>query len=492
MKLIKLGLVTAALMLCGSAEAKVEVKIVRGERDTVYSNKHYIVGVTNPGNRAFVNGQKVKVYKTGSFGAELILKEGDNNVVVTADDGLGEDVKEFNVFYNPNRPERLVTSRQARKEFEKEKLRARNHNAVSKAGAYLQYGDGDDRLGGSKMGYVDEGIVFKVVGEKGDLYKVQLSQNRYAFIDKDYLEATDEEVEIVNTGSWRVSNKGDYDQVYISLPKRLPYHYWSELDPTCICVDVYGAMDNSNWMTQSYDTEMIKYVDFRQVESDVYRVIIKLKDEYAWGYSVGYSGTNLVINVNHAPELTVKGLVVGLDAGHGGKYAGAVSASGLKEKDVNLSIVKEVKALLEAKGAKIVMSRDGDQAPTMGERKQIFKDARVDLMISVHNNSGGSPLAEMGSCTAYKHVSDRALAVAMQKRLLELGHKDFGVIGNFNFSLNSPTEYPNVLLEVLFMSSLPEEEKLADPVYIKKIAKQVVLALEDYLAEVKATKKTKK
>ena len=489
MKCFRLGLLAMSVMLCGNIQAKVDLKIVRGERDTVYSKTHYVVGVTNPGNRAIVNGERVKVYKTGSFGAEVQLKEGLNRISVIVDDGLGENNKEFNVFYSTNRPEKLMTSRQAKKDFERNKFKNRNFNAVSKAGAYLQYGDGDDRLGGSKMGFVTEGIVFKVVGEKGGLYKVQLSQNRYAYMDKDYLEPTEEDVETVNTGSWRVSNKGEYDQVYISLPKRLPYHYWTELDPTRICIDVYGAMDNSNWMTQYFDTEMIEYVNFNQVESDVYRVIIKLKDKYSWGYSVDYSGTNLVINVNHAPNPEIKGLVVGLDAGHGGKYPGAISASGITEKEVNLSIINEIKALLEAKGAKVVLSRDGDQGPTMGERKKIFKEAGVDLMISVHNNSGGSPLAEMGSCTAYKHVSDRALAVAMQKRLVELGHKNFGVIGNFNFSLNSPTEYPNVLLEVLFMSSLPEEEKLADDEYRKKIAKQVVLALEDYLNDVKASRK---
>ena len=489
MKYLKSSLMLGAILMCGSAQAAVDLKIVRGERDTVYQQKHYIVGVTNPGNKAKVNGENVKVYKTGSFGAEVMLKEGANKIEVIVEDGIGQVEKYIDVFYTKNRPKKSVTREQVLKEIDSNTLKERKFYAKSKKGAYLQYGDGDDRLGGSKMGFVDENIVFKVVGEKGGLYKVQLSQNRYAFMDKDYLEITDETTEVVNTGSWRVSNKGDYDQVYIGLPKRLPYHYWSELDPTRICIDVYGAMDNSNWMTQSFNTGMIEYVDFNQVDSDVYRVIIKLKEKYSWGYSVSYSGTNLVINVNHAPELAIKGMVIGLDAGHGGKNPGAYGPSGLKEKDVNLSMIKEVKALLEAKGAKIVMSREDDEAPSMGERKKIFKDAGIDLMISIHNNSGGSPLVEMGSCTAYKHVSDRALAVAMQKRLVELGHKDFGVIGNFNFSLNSPTEYPNVLLEVLFMSSLPEEEKLADKEYHKKVAKQVVLALEDYLKEVKASKK---
>lgn len=491
MKYSKLGLLAVAMMICGTSQAEVALKIARGERDTVYQKKHYVVGVTNPGNKATVNGTQVKVYKTGSFGAELELKEGVNTISVVVNGGAEQKEKTFDVFYATERPKRLVSMEQAKKELEKSTLKERDFYAKSKQGAYLQYGDGDDRLGGSKMGYVDADIVFHVVGEKGGLYKVQLSQNRYAFMEKDYLEPTNEVTEEVNTGSWHVSNKGKYDQVSISLPKRLPYHYWSELDPSRICVDVFGAMDNSNWMTQSGDTEMIDYVDFKQVDSDVYRVIIKLKQEYSWGYSIGYNGSNLTIAVKHAPNPTLKGLVVGLDAGHGGQYPGAISASGMTEKEVNLALINEVKALLEAKGAKVVMSRDGDQGPSMSERKKTFKDANVDLMISIHNNSGGSPLTEMGSCTTYKHISNRALAAKMQNRLLELGHRNFGLIGNFNFSLNSPTEYPNVLLEVLFMSSLPEEEKLADTEYRKKIAKQVVLGLEDYLKDVRNSQSKK-
>ena len=54
--------------------------------------------------------------------------------------------------------------------------------------------------------------------------------------------------------------------------------------------------------------------------------------------------------------------------------------------------------------------------------------------------------------------------------MLSLGLADFGLTGNFNFSLNSPTEYPNALVEVLFMSSLAEEELLADPDYRKQLA----------------------
>ena len=73
--------------------------------------------------------------------------------------------------------------------------------------------------------------------------------------------------------------------------------------------------------------------------------------------------------------------------------------------------------------------------------------------------------------------------------MLELGVPDFGLTGNFNFSLNAPTEYPNALVECLFMSSLPDEEMIADPATHKRIAEKVVAGLEEYLQNVKKSRK---
>ena len=41
---------------------------------------------------------------------------------------------------------------------------------------FLEYGLGEDRLGGAKMGYVDSNIVIKVVDSVNGKYKVQLSK----------------------------------------------------------------------------------------------------------------------------------------------------------------------------------------------------------------------------------------------------------------------------------------------------------------------------
>lgn len=345
-------LLLTSLLLTASAfnmSAEIPFKVLRGGQDTVYNQNHVLICQTSPSNLAVIGEQQVKVYYTGTFGTQLTLKEGDNTIEITLFQGKVREIKKLNIFYSTNKPvqkEKTYTMEQVRKMADESTLHERMLYATTLEGAYLQYGDGGDRLGGSKINFIDADIVVKVVGAIGDLYKVELSQNRYAFIPMEYLKLSETETKVVNTSSWYVNNTGKYDKVRISLPARLPYTSFTKLDPTTICIDIFGAMCNSNWITQMVNLQSIDYVDFEQRESDIMRVIIKLKEKYLWGYSINYEGTNLVINVKHTPELTLKGLKVGLDAGHGGPSSpGAISITGIKEKDVNLQLVYMVKQL---------------------------------------------------------------------------------------------------------------------------------------------------
>lgn len=463
------------------------LKITQGKRESTTNAQHTVVGVTDPGNKAFINGKEVHVYKTGSFGDIVTLNEGDNTITITTKNTTESNNQTINITYK-NIDRTAVTSNTP--------IAKPKTNPISPAlniktlpDAYLQFGDGSDRLGGSKMGYINAEIPLKAIGQNDKLYLVQLSKNRVAYIPKEYTAETLERAETDNSGSWSISQANNTDRISITLPTRHAYQSWTQLDPTTICVDIFGITNNSNWITQRGDLGMIEYVDWSQVDSDILRVIIKLKDKYSWGYSIGYEENNLVINVKHCPSLRLKDLTIGLDAGHGGKYPGAIGASGLKESFVNLDIVQRIKQILEKKGAKVILSRDSDVDITMAQRKQIFLDGKIDLMMSIHNNAGGSPIKEMGTSTYYKSITNRDLAQCVLNRMLDLDVRNFGLTGNFNFSLNAPTEYPNLLLEALFMSSLSEEEKLADPNFRQRIAEQTVKGIEDYLKLVKQSKK---
>lgn len=357
---------------------------------------------------------------------------------------------------------------------------------------YLNYGLGTDRLGGSKMSRITDGILLEAVGKTGGMYKVRLSKNRTAYIPEDCVEQAPEGMlphqSLVEAWSVRGNDKGDV--VTISLSERLPFATFQMTDPSRICVDIFGAVANTSWITQIPDTwNVISHVDYEQIEEDIFRVILTLRNDQHWGHSVSYNGTSMVIRVKKQPELTLRGMHIALDAGHGGESCGAVGTTGCNEKDINLAIVKELKSALESRGAKITLTRDGDYDVSMNDRLLLLRKADPDLLISIHCNAGGSPFTGKGTSTYYRHIGFRPLSTSILSRVLTLGVNNFGNIGSFNFALSSPTEYPNVLVETLFMSSPEDEARLMDPEFRTDLVKQIVKGLEDFLRETKKNSK---
>jgi len=357
-------------------------------------------------------------------------------------------------------------------------------------GAYLNEGWGGDRLGGSKINMLDSGICMQVIGKIDALFKVRLGTNHSAYIPESVVEVLPDGYYAPTSlsGAWTVSRSGKFDVINIPLPARHPYTIYQEAEPNRLVVDLYGVVCNSNWITHGINLKEIKRVDLRQVAPEVLRFIIDLHDKSPWGYKVEYSGNNLTIKIKHKPDLSKvaegdwSGLTFAVDAGHGGEESkGAVGPSGYIEQHQNLAMSYMLKEILEKRGAKVVLTRPRNKNVSMDDRKKVVNDNSADLLISIHCNAGGNPLKVGGSSTYYKHIGYRPLSTAILTRLLELPVQNFGNIGHFNFSLNAVTECPNALVETLFISSLADEELLADPAFQRKMMEKVAQGVEDFL-----------
>ena len=75
-----------------------------------------------------------------------------------------------------------------------------------------------------------------------------------------------------------------------------------------------------------------------------------------------------------------------LDAGHGGYDKGAVSPYGY-EKDFALDVARDLKPLLEAKGLKVIMTRDSDIFVPLELRARIANAAKDAVFVSIHFNA---------------------------------------------------------------------------------------------------------
>lgn len=354
--------------------------------------------------------------------------------------------------------------------------------------SHLLFGLGTDRLGGAKIGYVDSAVQLNIIGKVDKLYKVKLSKTRTAYIDDDAVDFlpkgtfTPESL----TNRWTVYGDSAYDYVQLGLSVKLPYQGFQLINPSRIVVDVFGATNNTNWITQLENVKEIKNVYYEQVEDGIFRITIELKHTQHWGYSIYYKGNILTIRVKHQPkDLSLNKLTIAVDAGHGGSNTGAGGPTGSSEKMITLAISLKLQKALEAQGAKVIMTRTTERFFDNKERILFYRDSTPDLLVSIHLNSSEDPITVTGTSTFYRYIGFKNLSHAIYKRMLELGLNDMGNNGSFNFMLNSPTEYPNALVETLFLSNPEDEMKILDEGFQQQVADKIVRGIQDFLNDCK-------
>lgn len=353
----------------------------------------------------------------------------------------------------------------------------------------LSYGLGEDRLGGAKMGYIDTNVLLRVIDSTKEMYSVQLSKYHTAYIDKAYCkpDSAQKEKPFYLTNSFSAKGDSAYDYVGIHMDEKLPYKSSMEINPSKIVLDIFGVQSNTNWITQLKSLKEVKNVYYNQVEDDVVRVIVELQHKQHWGYSIGYKGKILVIKIKRQPEkLDIRYLKIAVDAGHGGTNTGTGGVNArYEEKYYTLLFAKALEKYLKSKGVKKpIMTRTFDTTFDNKDRILFLQEQNPDLLISLHLNSSNNAQVQ-GVSTYYKHIGFRPLTTSILNRMLELKLTEFGNIGSFNFALNTPTDFPNSLVEIAFLSNVEDERKIVKPQFQADVARKVVMGIEDWLKGLK-------
>jgi N-acetylmuramoyl-L-alanine amidase len=77
-----------------------------------------------------------------------------------------------------------------------------------------------------------------------------------------------------------------------------------------------------------------------------------------------------------------------IDPGHGGDETGAHGAKGMLEKTITLSVARRLKAALETRlGARVLLTRDGDQTVGLDQRAALANNNKAELFLSLHVNA---------------------------------------------------------------------------------------------------------
>ncbi len=179
---------------------------------------------------------------------------------------------------------------------------------------------------------------------------------------------------------------------------------------------------------------------------------------------------------------SVANKVIAIDPGHGGVDPGAIGPTGLKEKDVVLDIAKRVAAELEAKGARVVMTRSEDVTVALPDRVQIAQDAGADAFVSIHANAARNR-DSTGTETLYSGTMtlSRVLAESVQAALVNrIQQVDRGARERNDLLVIREAQCPACLVEVVFMSNYTEELMLLDPAFRQKAAEGIAAGVMSF------------
>ena len=183
-----------------------------------------------------------------------------------------------------------------------------------------------------------------------------------------------------------------------------------------------------------------------------------------------------------AVSLKSQGVRVVLDAGHGGYDHGAIYG-GHNEKDINLQVATRVQENLKAAGIDAYMTRNEDRFVSLAERVELSNTIEPKIFVSMHANALVTNPDMQGLQTYYHSDGGLKLGEYVHKRLV----KDVGMpdqrVRHANFWVCKYTKAPSILLELGFMTSVEERNKLTRDSYQAELAKAISRGIIEYLED---------
>tara|TARA_E500000178_G_C16995033_1_gene742718 strand:- start:150 stop:1403 length:1254 start_codon:yes stop_codon:yes gene_type:complete len=157
--------------------------------------------------------------------------------------------------------------------------------------------------------------------------------------------------------------------------------------PSRLVLDIYDTkLKEDINISYNYPIKKIRSIS----DGDTSRIVIDLYENIFWEKPTQIQTKNgvmltLVTKRIKNLENSIRDIVIAIDAGHGGKYPGAVGPNNILEKDVTLLIAKELeRTLRDTSGYYPVMIRSNDETINLNSRYQEARKKGADAFISIH------------------------------------------------------------------------------------------------------------
>jgi N-acetylmuramoyl-L-alanine amidase len=281
------------------------------------------------------------------------------------------------------------------------------------------------------------------------------------------------------------SQQGDWTEVVFPLQTPVPISVRQEQQT--LTLTLHNSTPQTDTIYFSNDP-VVERMDFNSVLPDKIEYTFHFKAPQQWGYKLQYEGTSLILSLRHAPPNdSLRGMTIVVDPGHGSDAdLGSRGPTGYPEKDVVLIVAKLFRDELQARGATVVMTREGDDDLYPQDRVEVIEATEPNLALSLHYNAlpdAGDALGRSGIGAFWYYPQAHDLAAFLHNYLVqELDRESYGVYWN-NLALTRPTVAPSVLLELGFMINPEEFEWITDENAQQELARTLAEGLEKWLTQ---------
>ncbi len=216
-----------------------------------------------------------------------------------------------------------------------------------------------------------------------------------------------------------------------------------------------------------------------------------------------------------------------LDPGHGGYDPGAVSKSGVLEKDITLQAAKILRTLLRGTGEyDVILTREDDRFMALRDRVAVARSSNADMFLSLHADSINDPDVRGASVYTLSDVASDREAAALAARenragalsgvalneqdddvtvsiLIDLAQRQSRaystrladlliggissvqpLVGNNHrqagFAVLTAPDVPSVLLELGYLSSKADVQTLLDERQLTRLMAAIERSIDDY------------
>ena len=438
-----------SLVLGVNTAFALDIVYPRNTHVKINSPSTFFVGSVKSGDRLFINHEEVPVHRTGAFAQSVKLNTGKNEFVLYSEGKTKVYLIERPLSGGNYKPAVYRT-------FQNPQTVAISRNDAPIRATAVQSGI-------NRISHFQKGMQLKVLGELGDMYKIELSPTQQAWVAKSDVKAKSEPYERAFLFDYR-SSETDTDYVYeFALSKRTPYSI-AEGDVMTLKIFNVGANDDN---------------------TAIFKITL---NQRLMGYSLKYHGDTLVLKIKKEPRTTkklpLKNVKIVIDAGHGGKELGAVGCCRNYEKDFNLSIAKYLEEELKKSGAKVYMTRKFDRFISLSDRVKYTNEKDAQIFVSIHANSlpdSQNPQNHRGASAYYYYDEAKPLTEAILNSIKKSMDINIEGVKQASFAVVRNTSAVSVLVETAYVINPDDNELLMTDSFRKHYAKAIADGIKDYV-----------